>query len=120
MQLGAVQGYLNPIENPVKQLLTAIFRELLRNVRVGKPIDQKPSENLPGVFYAATTASVANTEFSIRHQFGTAPYLAIPLLNLTKAGGRVVDLTVTKPADGTRVYLKSSVTSAPVVLYLEA
>ena len=117
--MGAVQSAIGALPADLKRALTTIFEYVLKNWRFGRPSDRAPSENFQGSFVEGTTHGTTNTEFSIEHGRGTAPYLAIPVRNLQAVGSKVVDLTVTRAADTRRVYFKSTVTSAPITLYLE-
>lgn len=115
----AVESLIGSLDAVTKKALKAIFDYVLKNLRVGRPGHQEPSENFQASFVEGTTASVANQEFSILHGRDSAPYLAIPVVDLGTIGSKVVDLTVTRAADGSRVYFSSSVTDAPIRLLLE-
>ena len=117
--MGQIQSAVGSLPSDQKRALTNIFEYVLKNWRFGRTSNQAPSENFQGSFVEGTTHQTTNTEFSIEHGRGSAPYLAIPVLNLQAVGSKVVDLTVTRAADTRRVYFKSTVTSAPITLYLE-
>lgn len=116
---GSIEAKLNGISDKADgRILSDIFRTLLRTLRFGR-VDASASENFKGVFLTGTTASVANTEFTIAHGLVRPPHLLIAVAPLTAAGGKIVRLTVTQPADGQRIYLSSPDTSAPITVYVE-
>src|SRR4051812_8271340 len=117
--LGLIETKLNSLPTTLRALFVDVFRGFLKDLRFGHPADMTPSENFGGHFYEATTASVADTEFTVAHEFGRVPYLAFPVLDLNTVGSRIVPLKVTRVADDKRIYLSSSVTSAPIMLFLE-
>lgn len=104
----------------VKRALKQIFDYVLKGgLRFGRPESGTASENFTAAFYEATTHSVANTEITIEHGFGRAPYLVIPVLPLDTPDAQIVPLKVTQAADSKRIYLSSSETSAVIRLYVE-
>lgn len=117
--IGAIQYVTGKLSSDIRKALDDIFGYALKNWRFGRPGDQVASENFKAVFLEATTHASADTEFSIEHGLETTPYLCIPVLNLSDVNCRIVDLKVTRAADDRRVYLSSSVTSAPIRLYVE-
>ena len=94
-----------------------------RNWRFG-PVDfsnlNGRTENFAGRYVSSTTAAIANQEFSVVHNLGSAPGIALPLLDLTAVGSQFVgDLKVSRASDATRCYFTSGSTSQVFVLYLE-
>lgn len=89
------------------------------NLRFGVPGDSVRAENFQAYSLAGTTSSVASQEFSIAHGLGTTPYLLLPCLNLANVNEQLVPLTVSRAADASRIYLKSSSTSAPFRIWVE-
>ena len=120
----AVPGYaealLGGLSQDVKRVLTELVRYVLPNGRFG-PADahQTKSESFQAYWMLSTTASTANEEFSIIHGMGRTPYLAVPVMDLVSSGGQSVPLTVSRPADSQRLYLRSASTSVPFVLLVE-
>lgn len=114
-----VQAIIGGLEPDLKKVLVRVFDYVLKNLRIGRPGHQEPSENLQASFVEATTAAVANTEFSILHGRANVPYLAVPVLDLQAVGSKIVPLEVTRAADVNRIYLKSSETSKPISLLVE-
>ena len=84
----------------------------------GDPDHQRKATNHRGYFEVSTTAS-STGEFSIAHGLGTAPTLAIPVIDLGQPGARLVPLEVTRAADAQRVYFKSTSTGALFTLLVE-
>lgn len=116
---GYVEQLIGPVEGGLKSVLKRVFDYVLAEVRFGRPDDQGKSENFYGHFYWGTTPASAGTEFTIAHGKGRTPYLLIPVLPLDTVGNQLVPLEVTRAADATRVYLKSTATSAPFVVMIE-
>jgi hypothetical protein len=106
------------VEPVLRRSLDAAWDYILGNLRLGQPEHQTRSENFQAYFYNTTTPAVANTEFSIAHGLGRAPYLLIPILPLD-VGAQLVRLSVSRAPDAARVYLKSPETNAPVTILLE-
>lgn len=98
--------------------LEASFRYLFDNLRFGVPEHQARAENFQTYFEESTTAT-STAEFSFTHGLPTAPKLAIPILDLQQQGAQLVPLEVSRVADSKRVYLKSTSTSARVMLLIE-
>ncbi len=119
--LGLVRQKLNGIPPELRPTFTEIFTDVLTNLRFGHPTGdaRDPALNFGAGFFAGTTAAVANTEFSIAHNFGRVPYLLVPVLPLDQIGSQLVPLRVTKAADARRVYLSSSVQNAAFTVYVE-
>lgn len=124
--IGTIETYLAGLDSndprvrdQNRKILKAIFEYMLKDLRFGRSIHQDPSKNFGGGFFKGTTDAVANTEFSIEHTFGRTPYLLIPVLPLDTVGARIVPLEVSKAADSSKVYLKSSETSKTVYVYIE-
>lgn len=102
-----------------RKILNAVFKYLLKDIRLGRAVDGDPAQNFAGGFFLATTPSVANEEFTIPHTFGRKPYLCIPVLPLDAVNAKIVRLQVSRAADAQRIYLKSPETDAEIYLYLE-
>lgn len=113
---GYIDHLLNALPTELRYPLRSAFYYLMDNWRVG---DGTRAENAQWYAFESTTASVANTEFSILHGMDAAPGRLIPELRLSEVGNQIVPLTVTKAADAQRVYLKSSSTSAVFSGFLE-
>jgi hypothetical protein len=119
----ATSSYVRNLLTPTLEAVARCFDYVLSDLRVGRvhPGEslQTRGGNLQWYPLSATTPAVADTEFSIRHGLKSAPYLLVPALPLDGAGGQLVPLTVTRPADGTRVYVSSPVTDAVVTFFVE-
>ena len=116
--LGVIEALLGGLEADTKKILTEVVRALVPNLKVGPVDHQSKSENFQSYHLVSTTAA-STGEFSIVHGMGRTPYVATPTLDLTSSGLACVPLTVTRPADNQRIYLKSSVTNAPFSLLVE-
>ena len=116
----AVKGYvtalLNALTPDVRYPVQKSFDYLLDNWRLGTGAR---AENAQWYQVTSTTATVANTEFSIAHGLGVTPKWLIPVLDVTAVNAQTVPLQVSRAADAQRVYLKSSSTGAVFTAYLE-
>lgn len=102
-----------------RSVLEQAFTHVLDNMRLGVPEHQTRAENFQQYWLQSTTAD-STGGFDIRHGLvGTTPRYAIPVLELDRVGAQLVPLEVTRAADGNRVYLKSTSTSAPITLLIE-
>lgn len=115
-----VIAQLGVIQPDLKRVFGDVFRYVLANLRLGRIAHQTRAENVQAYFLTGTTPSVADTEFSIEHGLGTAPYTLLPVLDLQTVGSQLVPLTVTRAADGNRIYLSSSATDAPIAVLIES
>lgn len=118
--LGGVLAELGGLDVDTKKVMTNTFTYLVPNQQFGPVEHQKKAENFRAYFVNSTTAA-STGEFSILHGLGRTPYLAVPVLALDQVGARTVPLTVTRAADGQRVYVKTEAgfTNAPFSLLLE-
>ena len=117
---GFAEALLGGLEADVKRVLTELVRYVLPNGKFGPPDShQTKSESFQAYWLKSTTASTASDEFSVIHGMGRTPYLALPCLDLTSSGGQAITLTVSRPADGQRIYFRSPSTAAPVVVLVE-
>lgn len=116
--LGGLESLLGGLESTTRKILTELLRALVPNLRFG-PSDQTKAENFQQYWATSTTANSTATEFSVLHGMGTAPYLAIPMLNLASSGMMTPRLYVTRPADARRCYFRSDDTSVMFRLLLE-
>ena len=82
------------------------------------PANQKAT-NFRLYFQTSTTAAVSNAEFSIAHAMDSAPHLAIPVLDLSQPGAKIVPIEVVRAADSKRLFLRSTSTGANVSFLVE-
>jgi len=109
-----VESILGGIAADVRRAVAGAFEYVLANLRLG-PFDAGTrAQNFQWYWLTGTTSSNANTEFSIAHGLGRAPYLAMPVLPLNAVNGQMVSLQVTRAADASRIYLSSPSTSAVI------
>ena len=117
-QTGYAEALLGGLPQDVKRVLTELMRYVLPNGKFGPVAHQAKTESFQAYWGESTTAA-STGEFSIVHGLERITYVAIPVLPLDVVGARTVPLEVSRVADGQRVYLKSTSTSAPFYLYLE-
>lgn len=114
-----VSTLLGAVKSEIKQALNAVFEYVLTNLRFGHVSAGTRAENFQLYAVEGTTHATEDTEFSIAHGLGVAPYLLIPVLPLDEVNAELVPLRVTRAADDRRIYLASSVASAPIRVLIE-
>lgn len=114
-------GKLNRLPVEMRPVFVEIFTEILSQMRLGHPKGEAPDPalNFGGAFYDVTTHATPGSQFTISHGFGRVPYLALPILPLDVEGATIVPITVDRVADDKRLYLTSTVASAPISIYVE-
>lgn len=117
--LGALRSFFGGLPSDLKLSLSNFTNYAFRNLRVGLPGHLKPAENMSWVQLDGVTSSVASQVFSIAHGLGSAPRVAFPCLDLTSSGTQMVPLVSDRVADATRVYLRSTSTSAAFTMFVE-
>ena len=103
-----------------KRALQSVFDYVLTNLRLGRCAAGTRAENLQVYAVTGRTPATPDTEFSLPHGLGRAPYLLVPVLALDDVNSELVPLRVTRAPDASRVYLASSVGDAPFKVLLEA
>jgi len=126
---GYIENQLTAISDSTTQrVLKSVFRYLLANLRLGRAtagLEQNaassgaPSENFGAGFFSFRTHAVANTEFTVPHNFGKPPYLLVPCIPLDQVNAGTPRLIVTRVADNNNVYLKSPDADQAGFVFLE-
>ncbi len=114
--LGYLDTLLQTLDPVVRQPIKDAFRYVMRELALG---GTAKAENFAWFQVSSTTHATANTEFTIVHGMDHAPSKLIPVLPLDSTTSQLVPLAVTRVSDATRVYLKSTSTSAQFLCYLE-
>lgn len=119
--LSAVLAEVNSLPVTSRSVFTRIFSSFLGSLRFGhaKGTQPDPLENFSGGFFHGTTPATPGEEFSLAHNFGRVPYLAIPCLRLDTVGSSTAPLQVSRAADTKRIYFTSTLASAPVSVIVE-
>lgn len=113
--IGAVKTELAAFDGAQKSGLLSAFTYILSNWSFSASDRGKAGNNL--LYYIdGTTSSNANQEFSIAHGMEGTPSVLIPVMKLNQVNSQVVSLSVSRAADGKRVYLKSPSTSAAITV----
>ena len=118
------KALLGGIEADLKKALFKVVEYVFdRNFAFG-PMDtdvaQTATTNFSGRYLKVTTAATANQEVAIAHGLGRIPNVCWQVLSPSAVNGRFIgDLTITRAADATRIYVSSVSTSATVFFYLE-
>jgi len=117
---GSVDLYLNTLPVETRGPVGQAIKYVMDNLRFGQPDEGRRATNFQLYLRTSTTASVANTEFSIPHGLAQRPTAIYPVLFLDQVGSQIVPLTVTRAADNNRIYLRSPSTSAVFAVFIEA
>lgn len=113
---GIIDANVNALPEELRYPIRSAFYYLMDNWRLG---DGARAENASWYAIESTTASVANTEFAVKHNIGAVPGRFIPVMRLNEMGNQLVPLTVSRAADATYCYFKSASTSAVFSGFLE-
>ena len=116
---GYVDSLINRLEERVRASLKYAFEHVIDNGQIGGIEHQEKAINFRWYRLDGTTSSAANTEFSIAHGLGVAPFHLMPLVPLTSSGAQLVRLKVSRPSDASRVYLSSPDTGASFSVLVE-
>ena len=116
-QTGYAKALLGGLPDDLKVALTRILEYIVPNGKFGPPDDRAKSESF-SAFYMVSTTATSTGEFSIQHGMGRTPYVAIPVLALNSSVYHLPVLSVTRPADGQRLYLKAEAGSTNQVFVL--
>jgi hypothetical protein len=118
-QASYINQLLATFPSDERKALQLAFEYVLTNLRLGQPDPASRAENLQLYYFDGVTNATANAEFSIVHGMAAVPYNMIQVLPLRIVGAQIVPLRVTRAADKQRIYLASSVASAPFMVALE-
>jgi hypothetical protein len=118
------KSLIGALEAPLKKAFGDVFDYLLTNSLAFGPIDadatQSKTTNFLGRYVKVTTSSVASREIAVAHGLGRAPNVMWQVTSPRVVNSRFLgDLTVSRAADETRIYLTSASTSATIFLYVE-
>jgi hypothetical protein len=113
---GIIDLSINALPVDIRKPLQRAFYELLDNFRFGSG---RRAQNAQLYRITATTHADANTEFAIAHGLGSAPTQVFPIVDLKSIGSQLVPLQVSRAADATNLYLRSTSTGAVVTLFVE-
>ena len=118
--LGFLETLLNGLSDLTSRvILKQCFTELIKNERWGPVAHQTPTQMGARIYVDSTTPASSNTEFSILHGLGRAPYVVVKVLALDSTGNQDVPLVNSRVADAMRIYLRSPSTSAAFSLMVE-
>lgn len=116
--LGGLEAIIGGLQADTRRVMTELLRAMVPFLRFGPVEHQQKAENFASYVVVSTTAA-STGEFSIAHGLGRAPYRAMPVMDLNSSGMHMVPLTVTRPADASRIYLKTEAGSTNVVFALQ-
>lgn len=116
MARGYVATLINGLPTEIRSTMQQIVDYVQDNWRLG---EGTRATNAQLYKFDATTAAIANGEFSIAHNMGQVPSKIVPVLDLTQIGSQLVPLTVSRAPDVKRIYLSSPTASAAIQIYAE-
>lgn len=116
--LGGLESLVGSLPTDIKRVMTELLRALVPFLRFGPVEHQQKAENFASYVVVSTTAT-STGEFTITHGLGRAPYRAMPVLDLNSSGMELIPLRVSRPADASRIYLKTSAGSTNAVFALQ-
>jgi hypothetical protein len=116
---GAVELELNALPPEERGPIGRAIKYVMDNWSHGQPDEGRRATNGQWYLRSSTTPSTALTEFSITHGLSAAPTAIYPVLFLDSTNNQLIPLQVTRPADASRVYLRSASTSAVFHIWIE-
>ncbi len=120
MNLGLIESTLNGLPEGVRKVMLNFVRQTFKSLAFGAPSSTVTSAtNFGGHLVAVTTSGTTNQEVAIRHGLPRVPRLFIPALDPSDEDATLPEVTVTKAADATYLYVSSPETSKRFVLYVE-
>lgn len=114
--IGYVESVLGPLPAAHKGPLKSAFEHVIKDLAFGPFEDGARVTNLQAVWLTGTTSTTANQEVSVLHGLERTPSFAVPVLPLATVNSQAPVLTVTRAADGTRVYVSSASTNVTFAL----
>jgi hypothetical protein len=108
VDIGALRSLAKGIPDATtKQVILQIIELGFGNLTVGAvdPSDKKATNF--AMYHQASTTATSTGEFSIAHGMDRTPHLAIPTLDLSQPGAKIVPIEVVRAADSRRIYLKT-------------
>ncbi len=115
-----VESLFGGVEASLKRALKQAFEYVLDgNLRFGPVEHQTRATNFGAFYLTSTTAAVSTAEFSVVHGLGRKPTTAFQVLPLSAVNAQIVPLQVSRAADESRLYLKSTVVGAVISLLVE-
>lgn len=117
--IGSIESELNGVpEDSGRNVFVRVFRALVPFLQFGPVEHQRKATNFGAYFYNSTTAA-STGEFSIAHGLGRTPYVVFQVLALDQVNAKMPALQVSRAADASRIYLKSTELSTPFSLLVE-
>lgn len=119
-----VKALLGGVPADLKAALLRAFEYVFEKSLEFGPIDsidaQTATTNFRGRYLRVTTSGTANQEAAIAHGLHRIPNVAWQVVSPRIVNSRFVgDLTISRAADESRIYLTSASTGAVVHLYIE-
>lgn len=120
--IGAMRKIAQSIPDATtKSAILQIIELGFGNLTVGAVDPHNKKATNFALYHQASTTATSTGEFSIAHGMDRVPHLAIPTLDLSQPGAKLVQIEVSRPADSRRIYLKAAAgsTNAAVSLLVE-
>lgn len=117
-----VRSALKGIPDPTTQrVLLTVFEHLMGNLTFGAVDPENKKATNFQMYHQPSTTATSTAEFSIVHGMDRTPQIAIPVLDLSQPGAKIVPIQVSKAADSRRLYLRveAGSTNAPISFLVE-
>lgn len=104
-----------------RSVLLTIFEHVMGNLTVGAVDPSNKKATNFQMYHQPSTTATSTSEFSIVHGMDRTPQIAIPVLDLSQPGAKIVLLEASRAADSRRIYLRAAAgsTNAPFSLLVE-
>lgn len=106
--IGALRRIALSIPDPVlKAIMVQYTEQAFGNLTFGAvdPANKKATNFQ--MYHQPSTTAASTGEFTIAHGMDRAPNIAIPVLDLSQPGAKIVPIEVSRAADSRRIYLKA-------------
>lgn len=113
--LGAMRKMMQGIPDATtRQIMVTFVEYAFGNLTVGAVDEQNKKATNFAMYHQVATTAASTGEFTIAHGMDRTPSIAIPTLDLSQPGAKIVPIEVNRAADSRRLYLKSTSTGALV------
>jgi hypothetical protein len=117
--IGGLRRLMLGIPDPTtRSIMVQFVEQAFGNLTFGAvDPDNKKATNFQ-MYHQPSTTAASTGEFTIVHGMDRAPQIAIPVLDLSQPGAKIVPIEVVRSADSRRIYLKTSAGSTSALFSL--
>ena len=101
-----------------RSIMVQFVEQAFGNLTFGAVDPQNKKATNFQMYHQPSTTATSTGEFSIVHAMDRAPQIAIPVLDLSQVGAKIVPIEVVRPADSRRIYLKAPAGSTNAIFSL--